>query len=73
MTNVIAAPAPTVEELSEIGIDRIIESAGRLGKGLDPAGRQQIYNAAEAVIKESSLTEDSYQRAVRALAEALNI
>jgi hypothetical protein len=65
--------APTDEELNEIGIKRIIESAGRLGKGEDKEGRERLYKSAAAVIKECNLTPDSYQRAVRALAEALNI
>jgi hypothetical protein len=61
------------DELNEIGIRRIIESAERVAKDEDKAGRQTIYRAAEAVISECRLEESEREKAIAQLKEALRI
>lgn len=61
------------EGLNSIGIARIIESAARVGKGEDEAGRKQIANAAAAVIEECDLEEEEKRSAIKQLKEAMGV
>lgn len=62
----------TAQELTNIGIDAIIKKAVILAR--DPEwDKWKVYGVAKKTIEEVGLTSGEYEKAVRSLAEALNI
>lgn len=64
--------APSESDLRRVAVNRIIERAKGFANDPDLT-KEQIYNSAKWTISKFTTSADEYQRAVRALAEALQI
>jgi hypothetical protein len=72
VTTKIATTAPTAEELTEVALRKILDDAVMLSR--DPEwDKRRVYEVGKASIRELYPTSDEYERAIRLLAETLNI